>query len=82
MNLQEVAGAPRAGGSTWQSLHRGTGRVEADFLNGEIALLARLHGGDAPVNALLQRLADRAAATGRKPGEPTAADILALLPPG
>jgi 2-dehydropantoate 2-reductase len=82
MNIQEVAGAPRAGGSTWQSLHRGTGRVEADFLNGEIALLARLHGGDAPVNALLQRLADRAAATGRKPGETTAADILALLPPG
>ena len=36
----------RGGGSTWQSLRRGTGSLETDFLNGEIALLARLHGVD------------------------------------
>lgn len=27
------------GGSSWQSLARGTGTVEADYLNGEISLL-------------------------------------------
>ena len=29
----------RGGGSTWQSLRRGTGSLETDYLNGEIALL-------------------------------------------
>ena len=29
-------GAMRGGGSTWQSLARGTGSVEVDLLNGEI----------------------------------------------
>ena len=33
---------PRPGaGSTWQSLARGAGSIEVDFLNGEIALLGR-----------------------------------------
>ena len=34
----------RPGSSTWQSLRRGTGAVETDYLNGEIVLLGRLHG--------------------------------------
>ena len=34
-----VNGSSRAGGSSWQSLSRGTGTIEADFLNGEIVLL-------------------------------------------
>ena len=29
----------RAGGSSWQSLQRGSGSIEAEFLNGEIVLL-------------------------------------------
>ena len=32
------------GGSTWQSLSRGTGNVETDYLNGEIVRIARRHG--------------------------------------
>ena len=43
-----------SGGSSWQSLARGTGSIEAEFLNGEIVLLGRLHGVPTPVNALLQ----------------------------
>ena len=54
-----------AGGSSWQSLARGAGSIEAEFLNGEIVLLGGLHGVPTPVNALLQRLAVRAAAEGR-----------------
>ena len=56
------------GGSSWQSLARGAGSIEADFLNGEIALEGALHGVPTPVNALLQRLAARAAAEGAAPG--------------
>ena len=31
---QAIGGGPRPGGSSWQSLARGTGRIEADYLNG------------------------------------------------
>jgi 2-dehydropantoate 2-reductase len=56
------------GGSSWQSLARGAGSIEAPFLNGEIVLLGALHGVPAPVNALLERLAVQAAAEGAAPG--------------
>jgi 2-dehydropantoate 2-reductase len=56
------------GGSSWQSLLRGTGSIEAEFLNGEIVLLGALHGMGTPVNALLQRRAVEAAANGSPPG--------------
>jgi 2-dehydropantoate 2-reductase len=56
------------GGSSWQSLARGAGSIEAEFLNGEIVLLGGLHGVATPVNALLERLAIRAAAEGRGAG--------------
>ena len=72
---QPIGGGPRPGGSSWQSLERGTGRIEADYLNGEIALLGRLHGVPTPANALLQRAANEAARLGRPPGE-TSADAL------
>src|SRR5215472_1622286 len=44
VRIEAVNGAARPGGSSWQSLTRGTGTIEADFLNGEIALLGREHG--------------------------------------
>src|SRR5262249_12900429 len=47
-----------SGSSTWQSLARGTGHVEADYLNGEIVLLGRLHGVPTPVNETLRQLAN------------------------
>jgi 2-dehydropantoate 2-reductase len=66
----------RSGSSTWQSLARHTGEVETDYLNGEIALLGRLHGIDTPVNAALCRLAARVASDGSGPQTLTAADVL------
>jgi 2-dehydropantoate 2-reductase len=71
------------GGSSWQSLARGTGSIEAEYLNGEIVLLGRLHGVPTPVNALLQDLALRAAAEGAPPGSMSleVLDELAGLPP-
>jgi 2-dehydropantoate 2-reductase len=54
-------GKSRPGASSWQSLARGTGSIEADYLNGEIVMLGRLHGIDTPVNLALQQLANQAA---------------------
>jgi 2-dehydropantoate 2-reductase len=67
LQVQPVAGQERGGGSTWQSLQRGSG-VETDYLNGEIALLGRLHGVPAPANARIQTLMREAAAAGARPG--------------
>jgi 2-dehydropantoate 2-reductase len=72
-----VNGSSRAGGSSWQSLSRGTGTIEADFLNGEIVLLGREHGVEAPVNEVLQKLANQAARDRRPPGGVSPAEILA-----
>ncbi|MQY28733.1 ketopantoate reductase family protein [Nocardia aurantia] len=58
------SGVQRDRQSTWQSFARGAGGHEADYLNGEIALLARLHGVDAPLNTRLQQLLGRAARRG------------------
>jgi 2-dehydropantoate 2-reductase len=67
------------GSSTRQSLSRGAGSAEADFLNGEIVLLARLHGVPAPLNAALQRLLAQAARAGTPAGGADPAMLDALL---
>ena len=79
MRAQPIDGEAPSGGSSWQSLARGTGSVEADYLNGEIALLGRLHGVPTPVNALIQRVANRVAREGRPPGSVTVDDLTAEL---
>ena len=45
------------GGSTWQSLAKGSSTIETDYFNGEIAMLGRMHGVPAPVNEFLQAFA-------------------------
>jgi 2-dehydropantoate 2-reductase len=66
------------GGSSWQSLARGAGSIEAEYLNGEIALLGGLHGVPTPVNELLQRLALVAASEGTPPGSLDIEELSAL----
>jgi 2-dehydropantoate 2-reductase len=68
MQMGDVPGEERFGGSTSQSLVRGTGRVETDYLNGEIAWLARMHGMEAPLNAFLTDLMAEIAASGSGTG--------------
>jgi 2-dehydropantoate 2-reductase len=80
LRMHAIDGDRWQGGSSWQSLARGAGSIETDYLNGEIVLLGRLHGVPTPVNELLQRLAREAAAAGRPPGTMSADDVLALLP--
>jgi 2-dehydropantoate 2-reductase len=79
LQVQPVMGARRGGGSSWQSLARGTGTIETDFLNGEIVLLGRLQGVPPPVNALLQRTAGRLARDRIPPGSLSADELLAEL---
>ncbi|MFD3696410.1 ketopantoate reductase family protein [Streptomyces sp. NPDC058646] len=66
------------GGSSWQSLARGTGTVEADYLNGEICLLGRLHGVPTPVNDVLRHAANIFAREGLPPGAMSVEDLTAL----
>lgn len=68
VQVRPVAGRERPGGSTWQSLARHTGSAEADYLNGEIVLLGRLHGVPTPVNAAVQRAVRRAVREQIAPG--------------
>ena len=75
LELKPVAGQMRQGGSTWQSLSRGTGSVESDYLNGEIVLLGRLHGVPTPANATAQRIARQLAEEARPPGSMTAEEL-------
>ncbi len=74
-----IDGKIRGGGSSWQSLARGKTSIEADYLNGEICLLGRLHGIPTPVNAILRETANRVAREGRPPGAVTVEDLLARL---
>jgi 2-dehydropantoate 2-reductase len=76
--ITPIAGRPRGGGSTWQSLARG-GATEVDWLNGEIVLLGRLHGVATPVNELLRRTVNELAARQAPPGSVGVADLLASL---
>ena len=79
LSMAEVAGVERGGGSTWQSLVRGAGSVEADHLNGEVVLLARQHGTTAPVNEALRRAVTDAAREGRPPGSVTPDELTRLV---
>ncbi|MFE2409647.1 ketopantoate reductase family protein [Kitasatospora sp. NPDC059408] len=78
LRIEPVAGAPRGGSSTWQSLARGAGSIETDYLNGEIVLLGRLHGVPTPANEAFQRLAEEFARTGRAPGSLTDEELAAI----
>jgi len=78
LQLRPIGDEPRAGGSTWQSLTRGSG-VETDFLNGEIALLGRLYGVPTPANARIQALMAGAAAQRQAPGSMSTAELLEQL---
>ncbi|HEY3810149.1 MAG TPA: 2-dehydropantoate 2-reductase N-terminal domain-containing protein [Acidimicrobiales bacterium] len=82
LDIHPVGGQPRGGGSSWQSLQRGAGTIESDYLNGEIVLLGRRHGIPTPVNALLQGMASDLALTGSTPGAISAAAFLVRLAAG
>ncbi|MEV0225174.1 2-dehydropantoate 2-reductase N-terminal domain-containing protein [Streptomyces sp. NPDC050704] len=78
IRFEPFDGSERGAGSSWQSLNRGTGTIEADYLNGEVALLGRLHGVPTPLNDLLQRLANEFARERRAAGSMKMAELVHL----
>lgn len=56
-HLADIPGYERTAGSSWQSMARGTGDIETEYLNGEISLLGRLHGVPTPYNDAGVRMA-------------------------
>jgi 2-dehydropantoate 2-reductase len=77
--VEEIAGQPRGGGSSWQSVVRGLPSIESDYLNGEIVLRGRQGGVPTPVNSLLQSLANETVRDGHSPGWLSSADVLSRL---
>jgi 2-dehydropantoate 2-reductase len=65
----------RSLGSSWQSLMRRQGSIEADYLNGEVVYLGRKHGIPTPFNAVLQRISNEMAAARELPGKYTAEEL-------
>jgi 2-dehydropantoate 2-reductase len=77
--LQRRPDLERRGGSTWQSIQRGTGDSEIDYLSGEIVLQGRLLGVPTPVNETVVAATRWLAATGAEPRTLDAAEVLASL---
>ena len=77
--LQRRPDLERGGGSTWQSLARGTGDSEIDYLSGEVVLQGRLVGVRTPVNDAVVAATRRLAAAGAAPRSLDAAEVLATL---
>lgn len=74
----KISEAPWGGSSSWQSVMRG-GQIEVDFLNGEIVLIAKKMGLDAPANSLIQELAQKTIQESLKPGWISPQEILEIL---
>lgn len=55
LQMSSVPGVEPFGSSSWQSLARGTGSIETDYLTGEIVAIARTVGAEAPRCALVTR---------------------------
>ncbi len=79
LQRKEIPGRPRSGGSSWQSLERRTGAIEADYLNGEVIWLGRRYDVATPGNELIRREAVRLAGERLGPGSVDPRDLLQRL---
>ncbi len=79
LHIKEIPGRPRGGGSSWQSLQRRTGAIEADYLNGEIVWIGRRYDVATPANELIRREANRLAAQRSGPGSVDPQELLDRL---
>ena len=79
VRIVDIEGESRKLGSSWQSLARGAGSIETDFLNGEISLLGTQYGVPTPCNRALQITANRLCARGEKPGAISLDEVNALV---
>ena len=61
--------------STWQSLARATGNVEAEEINGDVVRIGKLLGIEAPYNECLWRVSTRMGQNREKPGKYSLSDL-------
>jgi 2-dehydropantoate 2-reductase len=79
LQVREINGAHRGGGSSWQSIARGSGSIEADALNGEVVRIGASVGTATPVNAVILDRALAAAAARVAPNSVPAGELLHAL---
>ena len=65
--------------STWQSLARGTGNVEAEQINGDLVKLGEFLGIGAPYNECLWRVSTDMALKNEKPGRYSSSDLERMI---
>jgi 2-dehydropantoate 2-reductase len=75
----QLPGHPRFGGSTWQSVDRGTRNIETDYLNGEIVQLGRTYGVPTPANEVCQQLGQRMVRDALPVGHFSVAEIESMI---
>lgn len=79
LTLHDVPGQDRHGSSSLQSVLRGTGDIETDYLNGEIVLLGRQHVVPTPANTVVQRLGRQIVGEGRGIGSVTLDELERMI---
>lgn len=79
LQMGTISGRNRGGGSSWQSIMRGTGSIEADYLNGEIVQLGKLYGIPTPANRTIQQLGNRVAREKAKVGTIPLDEVRAMI---
>lgn len=65
--------------SSWQSLMRGTGNIEAEQLNGDVVKLGLLLGIPTPYNEVLWQVAEDMATKKEKPGRYTVEELTEMV---
>jgi 2-dehydropantoate 2-reductase len=79
LQVRRIDGEHRGGGSSWQSVARGLGTIEADAFNGEVVRIGATTGVPTPVNGVIRDRAIVAAAARIAPSSIPASELLAEL---
>lgn len=75
MKRTPIEGITLHGSSSVQSLLRGTGSIETNFLNGEIVLLGRQHGIPTPINEIFVSISQEMVRDKSAPGSFPVAEV-------
>lgn len=79
LQTTDIPGYTRTAGSSWQSMTRGTGDIETDYLNGEICWLGRRYGIPTPANDACVELARELVCANQGPGILSAQEFRARI---
>jgi 2-dehydropantoate 2-reductase len=79
LEIRKIDGKSFYGGSTAQSMARGTPTTEVDYLSGEVARLGRAHGVATPINVTLQRVVRELSQQRKPPGSMSPDELRARI---